>query len=347
MSDELTGPAPGDPEEVQRLLFSYRGDLAFDVGGNWGVVASRLAERFTHVVSFEPADESYGILAEAAARRPNLDAVQVAVTDHDGDVLLDVQENSIRTGQLTTSPRGAVPDSLSESTWGRVVDRRSVPGATLNTLAEQHGIPDFIKIDVEGHEDAVICGGLKPDGNGVLEVHTPDLFIEIHNSELGELVEDLLRPIYGEQLHVVRHPHYPPGSWGYDNHYYLIAGARPASPTGTASPKTLTPTKETAMPAPLRDIEADYRNAYIDEYEGYKAAGRDNDAQRVAAILNDRYGHDVDAQDAPEEPAHAPEPGTQETAAAAPPPEAAVEQKPTAKKTAPARKATAKKPPAE
>lgn len=342
MNPAPAGPAPGDPEEIQQILFSFRGDLAFDIGGNWGVVAARLAENFTDVVSFEPADESYRILADTAARVPNLTAVQVAVTDHDGDVLLDVQEHSIRTGQLTTSQAGAVPQSLSDSTWGRVIDRRTVPAAMLNTLADRYGIPDFIKVDVEGHEDAVIVGGLSPDGNGLIQTHQPDLFIEIHSAELGELVDDLLRPMYGQQLHVVRHPHYPPRSWGHDNHYYLIAGPAAGVLAAPRRPRMALGRKEAAVGKRTRDIDGDYRNAYIAEYEGYVRVGRHEAAENVARLLREQYGHDVDAEQAHTEPPVSPEATTVETTAEARPPEAAVEPKPAAKKAAP-RKTAAKK----
>lgn len=57
----------------------------------------------------------------------------------------------------------------------------------------------------------------------------------------------------------------------------------------------------------MRDIKADYRRAYVEEYESYQRAGRGEDAERVAAILREQYGHEVapgakpkPAQDAPE-----------------------------------------------
>ncbi|WAZ20171.1 FkbM family methyltransferase [Streptomyces cinnabarinus] len=342
MSPTVTGPAPGDPEAIQRILFGFRGALAFDVGGNWGVVARRLAANFTRVISFEPAAESYGILVDAANDTPGLEAVQLALSDRDGEVVLAAQENSIRTGQLTTPDPDGEPDSLTESTWGRVLERRSVPCARLDDLDDRYGTPDFIKVDVEGHEVAVIQGGLT-----LLETARPQLFIEVHSAGLGAQLGTLLRRIYGEHLHVVRHPHYPAGSWGHDNHYYLIAG--PAASALAAPRRPLVPVgrrKETAVPAGKRDIEADYRNAYIDEYEAYRTAGRDEEADRVAHILRDQYGHDVDAADVaaePDSPVERPEANAPETTAVAPPPEAAVEPKPAAKKAV-ARKTAANKP---
>ncbi|MEW2250396.1 hypothetical protein AB0907_24015 [Streptomyces sp. NPDC006975] len=96
----------------------------------------------------------------------------------------------------------------------------------------------------------------------------------------------------------------------------------------------------------VRDVEADYKAAYIAEHASYKASGRTKDADAVAEILRDRYGYDVDAPEEPqqeEEQEETPEEGEPETTAAEAPPEAAVEPKPTVKKAVPARKAAAKK----
>lgn len=43
----------------------------------------------------------------------------------------------------------------------------------------------------------------------------------------------------------------------------------------------------------MRDIESDYKAAYIAEYEAYRTAGRSKDAAAVARILRDTYGHDI------------------------------------------------------
>jgi len=42
-----------------------------------------------------------------------------------------------------------------------------------------------------------------------------------------------------------------------------------------------------------RDIEGDYRRAYIAEFEAYTAAGRTKDAAAIAKLLKNHYGHDV------------------------------------------------------
>jgi hypothetical protein len=49
----------------------------------------------------------------------------------------------------------------------------------------------------------------------------------------------------------------------------------------------------------MRDIEADYRAAYLDEHALCLRAGRTERAEEVAAILRDRFGVDVDEPAAP------------------------------------------------
>lgn len=43
-----------------------------------------------------------------------------------------------------------------------------------------------------------------------------------------------------------------------------------------------------------RDIEGDYRRAYIEEYEAHKRAGNDAAAADVASILREHYAHEVE-----------------------------------------------------
>jgi hypothetical protein len=43
----------------------------------------------------------------------------------------------------------------------------------------------------------------------------------------------------------------------------------------------------------MTDIQAAYKLAFIEEYEGYRRAGRDADAEQVATILREHYGHEV------------------------------------------------------
>lgn len=208
----LTGLMPGDPPEVDRHLHGLTGRVAYDVGANQGGYTQGMLHRFDHVVACEPAVESFAVLQGLACDQ--LTALNVAVTDHDGWVKLNVQSESIKSGQLTTDSGG---DGLETHTWGATLGTRLVPAVTLDELVRRHGRPDLVKVDVEGHEVPVIRGGLA----SILE-YKPALYLEIHHGGFGDEIRDLLAPAY-PGLRQVFHPHYPDGHWGRLNHYWLIS----------------------------------------------------------------------------------------------------------------------------
>jgi hypothetical protein len=46
----------------------------------------------------------------------------------------------------------------------------------------------------------------------------------------------------------------------------------------------------------MRDIEAAYKDALIEEHASYVRASRTAEAEQVAQVLRDRYDHDVDGE---------------------------------------------------
>lgn len=74
----------------------------------------------------------------------------------------------------------------------------------------------------------------------------------------------------------------------------------------------------------MRDIESDYRNAYLDEHARCTRAGLTERAEAAAAVLRDHYGVDVTTAT----PAPAPEQAAAET-----PPETTAQRKPPARRT--------------
>lgn len=210
--------AESDPPAVWAYLEAFTGKCAFDIGANAGQSALALARRFDVVHSFEPAVESLEALA-AAGLPANVEVHAHAVSDHNGVVTLVEQERHLARGQLTTRDL-SVPTSFEDEThgWGKVIGTREVDCVTVDAIAATYGLPDLVKVDVEGHETHVIDGGLD-----VFLRHAPALFLEIHAQPLGEYIWEMLAPVYGSRLHTVRHPHYPPDHVGYANHYWIIA----------------------------------------------------------------------------------------------------------------------------
>lgn len=161
-----------DPEPVWAALQRAEGLLAYDVGTNIGQSTRVLAKRFAKVVAFEPCVESYEILAKEMARDLQDDrvlALCLAVSSKDGELELQEAERSVGTGQLVSH------EGLH---WGPLVGSRTVPARTLDSLVLEHGVPDFVKIDTEGHEVQVVEGGTALFG----ESHPP-VIVEVHRRE--------------------------------------------------------------------------------------------------------------------------------------------------------------------
>jgi FkbM family methyltransferase len=205
----VTG-AQNDPHEIHDALWAdWKGGLAFDVGGNIGQSLTDLLERFERVVTFEPAAESHEQLGAASHERVTI--CPVAVSDHDGTVLLWEEPFSLSQGQLIS------PELYGFAGLSGPKRERAVPCMTLDSLAAQFGVPDFIKIDTEGHELKILQGA-----QDVLAKRHSGWLIEFHARHLHDAMTALLIEA-GYSPQTVRHPHYPPGSDLWFDHGYLRA----------------------------------------------------------------------------------------------------------------------------
>ena len=148
-------------------------------------------------------------------RRTALDVTvwPLALTAQDGPVELLALPEKLQTGQLVTS---AWPVEWSES--GAEV--RKVCGMRATSMARLIGAPDFMKIDVEGHEVQVLRGALR-----LLTRSRPGLLIEIHSVELGVTARSFLESL-AYQVTEIRHPYYEVGSDFWRGHYWLRAVSR-------------------------------------------------------------------------------------------------------------------------
>lgn len=201
-------PIQSDPPVIWDLLGRLTGEVAWDVGANGGAVAAMLAGGFDVVVAFEPCQESYEHLVAGAA--DNVMPMPLAVSDHTGYTTLTETAATGAWGELVTG------DSL-EFSWGKPTGSRVVPCSTLDDLlVTADHTPDFIKIDVEGHELAVIRGGEK-----LWAGCKPRLLIEVHSEDNGQACRNLLER-YRYSFQRVDHPGYQQGGYGQRNHYYLI-----------------------------------------------------------------------------------------------------------------------------
>lgn len=184
------------------------GGTFYDIGSNWGYFALYAASNRAQVKvhAFEPFPNTHRDLkscVEQAGLNDQVTRHELALSNNDGEAFIEIPDGiHSGTAELTTNSRGV-----------RIVTRR------LDSL--QLPPPDFIKMDVEGHEAEALRGGLN-----TLKSARPYLVFENKRDypEPGKTLEPLL--ILEElgyhffvpalQTAFARKPYYVPCGWQLD-----------------------------------------------------------------------------------------------------------------------------------
>jgi FkbM family methyltransferase len=137
--------------------FVRRGDLAFDIGAHVGDRVASFRRLGARVVAVEPQPALVKVLKLFYGRSADVAVEQMAVgrgvgTSH---MMINVDNPTVSTAshQFVSAARDAPG-------WETQHWNKSVPVAvtTLDALIGKHGMPDFIKIDVEGFEAEALAG---------------------------------------------------------------------------------------------------------------------------------------------------------------------------------------------
>lgn len=179
------------------------GRLAIDVGGNAGEYAYWLSLYARHVVAYEPNPECHPAIQ--GLRRPNITLRPVALSDRTGMASLVFQRGNSGIGSIARE----------NPVWTRAgqADHLRLDVATVRLDEEPLEPVGLIKIDVEGHEAAVLAGAL-----GLITRDRPRLMIEIeerHRPGAHDLVRDLLAPV-GYERFLFRDGRIIACPWAYD-----------------------------------------------------------------------------------------------------------------------------------
>ena len=156
--------------ELPRLVAP--GTIAVDVGAHFGTYSHalcRLVGKRGRVISVEPIEEDARYL-KAAARQLRLPmevhACALSVANGTADLTVPARHGRFKTALSTLES----PESHDGNGEVRTVEVRRLD----DVLAEETLPVSFIKIDVEGHESAVLDGAVETIGR-----HRPNLLIEI------------------------------------------------------------------------------------------------------------------------------------------------------------------------
>ena len=148
-----------DRSAMDRLYarFVQPGDLVFDVGSHVGDRIAAFRRLGARVVACEPNPPLVKTLRLLYGRDQSVTIEPVAVGAAPGEIELAI---NIDNPTVSTASRDFVKASEGAPGWqGQVWDKSlRVAVTTLDALIARHGIPAFIKIDVEGFEAEALAG---------------------------------------------------------------------------------------------------------------------------------------------------------------------------------------------
>jgi len=156
-----------------------RGDLVFDVGANDGAKTSIFLRLGARVVAVEPDRTNQSIMSEKFLKfrlaPQKVEIVGKALSDKDSTATMWIDQPG--SAKNTLSPKWVDTLKHDDERFGchhDFVQQVVVETTTLDSLIALHGLPFFIKIDVEGHEISVLQGLHTPVPYLSFEVNLPE-----------------------------------------------------------------------------------------------------------------------------------------------------------------------------
>lgn len=137
--------------------FVAAGDLVFDIGGHVGDRVASFRRLGARVIVVEPQPALATTLRLLYGRDKAVTVVEAAVGRSAGAIALKLNLANPTVSTASEAFIAAARDApgWEGQHWTRTIE---VPMTTLDGLIEHHGMPHFIKIDVEGYEAEVLCG---------------------------------------------------------------------------------------------------------------------------------------------------------------------------------------------
>ena len=156
-----------------------RDRTAVDVGANIGTYTEALVRLCPHVVAIEP---NPPWAAELSEMFKEVRVIRGAASNGAGQMTLRVPTSVALAGMATIEPNNQL--------GGRNVEEVVVDVFTIDSL----NLTDigFIKIDVEGHEEAVVQGAIE-----TIRTHRPNLLIESEERHRPGSVPSIVRLLHG------------------------------------------------------------------------------------------------------------------------------------------------------
>ena len=141
--------------------YIHRGDLCFDIGAHVGNRTASLRKLGARVVAVEPQPVLINYLASRFDRDPDVILIPKAVGSRPGNARLHISSRTPTVSSLSQEWIRSVKlaSSFHDVRWDEEI---TVQVTTLDALLEEFGLPEFVKIDVEGFESEALQGLSSP-----------------------------------------------------------------------------------------------------------------------------------------------------------------------------------------
>lgn len=142
-------------------MFLNQDSLCIDIGANIGAKTKIFLATGAKVVAIEPQAECVEILERKYGDNKNFQVLRAAIGEQEGSANMHICSATSTLSTLSqewmevTKKHGR----FAQYEWDKT---EIVPVITLDKLIESYGVPEFIKIDVEGFEQQVIKGMTRP-----------------------------------------------------------------------------------------------------------------------------------------------------------------------------------------
>lgn len=150
---------PARTERMDRLnaAFVEPGARVFDIGAHVGDRTGSFLRLGATVVALEPQPDVFRALRLLYGRCSRAVILPLSAGARVGEMALHLNSRNptVSTADPDFVAAAAGATGWEDQVWDSVI---TVPVTTLDALIAQHGVPDFVKIDVEGHEPAVLQG---------------------------------------------------------------------------------------------------------------------------------------------------------------------------------------------
>ena len=153
-----------NPLLMRRNLRLYRGllqpgDLVFDVGAHVGTRTRVMRRCGARVVAFEPQPAFARFLRHSLPRDVVLVEAALGPVEAQAQMALSLRHPTVSSLRAKLPTEAAAMPGFEHVRWDA---RAQVRMTSLDRMIDQHGLPRYIKIDVEGFEPEVLSGLSQP-----------------------------------------------------------------------------------------------------------------------------------------------------------------------------------------